>query len=142
MQGFDAKGSEAYWTVTGDEVTTMAFANFTNSPGKELLVGSKDNEIRIFQNEQAIEEILEIDEVTRLCPIYSSKVRDLSIVSGVFHSFFFLRAHVPRLTFPETFFLLFKVWLRPVERHHRDLQRLQEAVEGEEQAPAHLYQQL
>ena len=47
MQGFDAKGSEAYWTVTGDEVTTMAFANFTNSPGKELLVGSKDNEIRI-----------------------------------------------------------------------------------------------
>lgn len=75
VQGFDSKGSEAYWTVTGDVVTAMCFSNFTSSPGKELIVGSKDHEIRIFQNEQVIEEILEIDEVSGLCPIYSSKVR-------------------------------------------------------------------
>ena len=51
----------------------MAFANYTSSPGKELLVGSKDNEIRVFQNEQAIEEVVEIDEITGLCPVYGSK---------------------------------------------------------------------
>ncbi len=68
-QGFDASGSEAYWTVTSDVVTAMAFANYTSSPGKELLVGSRDNEIRVFQNEQAIEEVVEIDEVTGLCPV-------------------------------------------------------------------------
>ena len=73
VQGFDAKGSEAYWTVTSDVVSAMAFANVTNSPGRELLVGSKDSEIRIFQKEQVIEEVVEVDEVTGLCPIYGSR---------------------------------------------------------------------
>ena len=73
VQGFDAKGSESYWTVTSDVVTAMTFSNFTSSPGKELLVGSKDNEIRVFQNEQVIEEVQEIDSISGLCPIYGSK---------------------------------------------------------------------
>ncbi len=32
VQGFDAEGSELYWTVTGDNVSALAFAD-TNGDG-------------------------------------------------------------------------------------------------------------
>jgi Bardet-Biedl syndrome 2 protein len=49
IQGFDKEGNEMFWTVTGDKVTALSLCD-TNGDGlKELLVGSEDYEIRIFQ---------------------------------------------------------------------------------------------
>ena len=75
VQSFDAKGNELFWTVTGDVVTSMALCHFTKSPHgtRELLVGSRDAEVRVFRNEELVEEIYEVDVVTGLCPIYGSR---------------------------------------------------------------------
>jgi Bardet-Biedl syndrome 2 protein len=41
IQGFDAAGEERFWTVTGDNVTSMTFADVTDSGRQDLLVGSQ-----------------------------------------------------------------------------------------------------
>jgi Bardet-Biedl syndrome 2 protein len=51
IQGFDMNGEELYWTVTGDNVNAMALADVNGDGRNELLVGSDDFEIRVFQNE-------------------------------------------------------------------------------------------
>ncbi|KAH8059998.1 hypothetical protein JL722_4952 [Aureococcus anophagefferens] len=48
--GFDWRGAEEFWTVTGDN----------------LLVGSDDYEIRVFQHEEAVTEATEADRVVAL----------------------------------------------------------------------------
>lgn len=52
IQGFDASGSEAFWTVTGDNVSTMTFCDVDEDGELELLVGSDDFEIRVFHNDE------------------------------------------------------------------------------------------
>lgn len=52
IQGFDASGAEVYWTVTGDNVSTMTFCDVDEDGELELLVGSDDFEIRIFRNDE------------------------------------------------------------------------------------------
>ena len=55
VQGFDAEGNELYWTVTGDNVSAMAFVD-TNADGTpELVVGSDDFEIRVFKDDDVLE---------------------------------------------------------------------------------------
>lgn len=51
IQGFDHEGNEVFWTVTGDNVTSLSFCDVENDGVNELLVGSEDHEIRIFQQE-------------------------------------------------------------------------------------------
>eukprot|EP00953_Heterococcus_sp_UTEX-ZZ885_P040855 20877-Heterococcus_DN1.PRE.2 len=41
IQGFDAAGEERFWTVTGDNVTSLTFADVTDSGRQDLLVGSQ-----------------------------------------------------------------------------------------------------
>ena len=53
IQGFDHQGEECFWTVTGDNVATMTFCDVDEDGALELLVGSDDYEIRVFQNEEA-----------------------------------------------------------------------------------------
>lgn len=71
--GFDSEGTEAFWTVTCDNVSSLAFCDVNNDGIKELIVGSDDFEMRVFKNEEVINEITETDKVTHLCPLYSSK---------------------------------------------------------------------
>ena len=52
IQGFDAAGEESYWTVTGDNVAALALCDADGDGVNELLVGSDDFEIRIFQKEE------------------------------------------------------------------------------------------
>ena len=52
IQGFDHSGEECFWTVTGDNVSTMTFCDFEEDGDLELLVGSDDFEIRIFKGEE------------------------------------------------------------------------------------------
>ena len=69
IQGFGPDGSELFWTVTGDNVTAMAFCDVDEDGRQELLVGSEDYEIRMFQNEEVLSETTETDKVVGLCPL-------------------------------------------------------------------------
>ena len=65
--GFDWRGAEEFWTVTGDNVRAVAAARpGDGEPGSELLVGSDDYEIRVFQHEEAVTEATEADRVVAL----------------------------------------------------------------------------
>ena len=73
IQGFDFEGAEAFWTVTGDNVSTLALCDTDGKGRHELLVGSDDFEIRIFDNEEVQVEVAEADKITALVPIQLSK---------------------------------------------------------------------
>ena len=53
-QGFDMNGDEKFWTVTGDNVSALTFCDVDEDGEHELLVGSEDYEIRIFQVSTAL----------------------------------------------------------------------------------------
>jgi len=69
IQGFDAAGGEAFWTVTGDNVTAMTFCDVDEDGQLELLVGSEDFEIRVFRNEEVVSETTETDKPVCLAPL-------------------------------------------------------------------------
>ena len=52
IQGFDSTGAERFWTVTGDNVSALALCDADGDGKNELLVGSDDFAIRIFQAEE------------------------------------------------------------------------------------------
>lgn len=64
--GFDGQGSESFWTVTGDNVSSLALCDVDSQGSDALLVGSDDFEIRVFRNEELVCEITEADKVTFL----------------------------------------------------------------------------
>ena len=70
IQGFDVDGEEVYWSVTGDNVSALAFADVDGDGQSELLVGSDDFEIKIYQNEEVISQTSETDSVSHLTPMY------------------------------------------------------------------------
>lgn len=67
LQGFDCKGNEMFWTVTGDNVTALAFR------GKQLIVGSEDYEIRVFEGEDIVTEVTETDVVVKLAHVQGKR---------------------------------------------------------------------
>lgn len=73
IQGFDAEGNELFWTVTGDNVTALGLIDIDEDKQNELLVGSEDYEIRIFQNEEVISETTETDRILALSPLYGTR---------------------------------------------------------------------
>eukprot|EP00606_Chrysophyceae_sp_TOSAG23-5_P001562 GSChrysophyteH2.ASY1.ANO1.604.1 assembled CDS len=70
--GFDSTGEETLWTVTGDNVGSLAFCDVDDDGHEEMVVGSDDYEIRVFRQEELIHEISETDKVQFLCPLVSS----------------------------------------------------------------------
>jgi Bardet-Biedl syndrome 2 protein len=72
--GFDDKGEEALWTVTGDNVSSIAFCDVDDDGHLEMIVGSDDYEIRVFRREDLLQEMSETDKVIFLCPLVSSKI--------------------------------------------------------------------
>eukprot|EP00668_Euglena_longa_P011771 GGOE01014188.1.p1 GENE.GGOE01014188.1~~GGOE01014188.1.p1 ORF type:complete len:718 (-),score=178.66 GGOE01014188.1:160-2313(-) len=73
IQGFDGDGNELFWTVTGDNVTALGLIDIDEDQQNELLVGSEDYEIRIFQNEEVISETTETDRILALSPLYGTR---------------------------------------------------------------------
>ncbi|KAK9814709.1 hypothetical protein WJX72_010246 [[Myrmecia] bisecta] len=73
VQGFDAKGQERFWTVTGSNVSALALCDADGDGQNELLVGSEDFSIRIFKGENVISEIIETDRVIGLTPIHHTR---------------------------------------------------------------------
>lgn len=58
-----------FWTVTGDNVTSLAFADVNRDGKQELIVGSADFEIRVFHDDDVLQEITETDKLIDLCHI-------------------------------------------------------------------------
>jgi Bardet-Biedl syndrome 2 protein len=67
--GFNSTGAESFWTVTGDNVSAMTLCDITGDGLQELIVGSEDFEIRVFQNEELIGEQTEADKISFLSSI-------------------------------------------------------------------------
>jgi len=74
LQGFDAAGAETFWTVTGDNVSSLCFRSVAagDERKQEMVVGSEDCEIRIFQAEEVAHEMTESDIITCLTPVRST----------------------------------------------------------------------
>ncbi|RMX50842.1 hypothetical protein pdam_00003138 [Pocillopora damicornis] len=73
IQGFDFEGNDEFWTVTGDNVCSLAMCDFNSDGLAELLVGSEDFDIRVFKEDEIIAEMTETESVTSLCPIRGSR---------------------------------------------------------------------
>jgi Bardet-Biedl syndrome 2 protein len=67
--GFDKDGTEAFWTVTADNISSLAICDVDGDGSHELIVGSDDFEIRVFKNEEIFSEVSESERVTFLEPI-------------------------------------------------------------------------
>ena len=55
LQGFDAKGAERFWTVTGDNVAAMTFCDVDGDGRNELLVRSNGMEICLINGGETIQ---------------------------------------------------------------------------------------
>ena len=64
--GYDAAGQEKFWTVTADNVSSLASCDVDGDGRKELIAGSDDFEMRIFKGEDLQKEITEADKVIAL----------------------------------------------------------------------------
>ncbi|KAB7494790.1 Bardet-Biedl syndrome 2-like protein, partial [Armadillidium nasatum] len=73
IHGFDATGNDPFWTVTGDNVSSLALSDFSGDGSNELIVGSEDFDIRVFSNDEIIAEMTETDAVTALCPMHGTR---------------------------------------------------------------------
>lgn len=73
VQGFDATGKEVLWTVTGGNVTALALADVDEDGSNELLVGSDDADIRIYRDDDLVQQIPEADVVTALAGLGGKK---------------------------------------------------------------------
>ncbi|XP_022711587.1 Bardet-Biedl syndrome 2 protein homolog [Varroa jacobsoni] len=69
IHGFDYEGNDAFWTVTGDNVTSMSLIDFNGDGLNELLVGSEDFDIRVFREDVIAIEMTETEAVVGLCPL-------------------------------------------------------------------------
>ncbi len=69
LQGFDSEGNDPFWTVTGDNVTSLALIDYHNNGTNRLVVGSEDFEIRIFAEDEILAEITETEAVTALATV-------------------------------------------------------------------------
>ncbi|XP_050687071.1 Bardet-Biedl syndrome 2 protein homolog [Eriocheir sinensis] len=73
IHGFDSEGNDPFWTVTGDNVTSLTLTDFDGDEENELLVGSEDFDIRVFKHEEIMFEMSETEAVTALCPMQGSR---------------------------------------------------------------------
>ena len=54
IQGFDLEGNDPFWTVTGDNVSSLNLIDYHNNGIQRLVVGSEDFEIRIFAEDEIL----------------------------------------------------------------------------------------
>ncbi|XP_043935476.1 Bardet-Biedl syndrome 2 protein [Protopterus annectens] len=73
LQGFDHEGNDPFWTVTGDNVRSLAFCDFDSDGKNELLVGSEDYDIRVFKEDEILAEMTETETITSLCHMHGSR---------------------------------------------------------------------
>jgi len=73
IQAFDYEGTELFWTVTGDNVSALAFCDVNDDGEPELICGTEDFEMRIFKGEDVMKEITETDVVIKAEPLLGTR---------------------------------------------------------------------
>lgn len=73
IQAFNHEGTELFWTVTGDNVSALAFSDVNDDGLTELICGTEDFELRIFHHERVIKEITETDVVIQVEHVHKNK---------------------------------------------------------------------
>lgn len=73
VAGYDKAGDDIFWTVTGDNVSSLELFDINSDGTNELLIGSDDFEIRIFKNEEILYEITESDKIKFLKSLGGTK---------------------------------------------------------------------
>jgi Bardet-Biedl syndrome 2 protein len=63
ITGFDIAADERFWTVTGDNASSIQFMDWDEDGEDELVVGSDDFSIRVFKNEEMIFDIQEQSKI-------------------------------------------------------------------------------
>lgn len=81
--GLDLSGEEQFWTVTGDNVTSMDFVDWDEDSVHELIAGSEDFAIRVFKGEELIFDIKEAAKITNLKRI-KRNIFGFSLSNGTF----------------------------------------------------------
>ncbi|XP_075796511.1 BBSome complex member BBS2 isoform X3 [Pelodiscus sinensis] len=71
LQGFDYEGNDLFWTVTGDNVRSLALCDFDGDGKKELLVGSEDFDIRVFKEDEIVAEMSETESKNHAMSIHA-----------------------------------------------------------------------
>ena len=71
--GYNKDGIEVFWTVTGDNVSSMTFMDIDGDGLNEMVVGSDDYDIRVYKNERLLAEVTEADRVTFLMALENKK---------------------------------------------------------------------
>ncbi|CAF0727330.1 unnamed protein product [Brachionus calyciflorus] len=66
-------GDEVLWTVTGDNVCSLELLDFNNDSYNELLVGSEDFDIRVFKDDEIINEMSETEAILALTKLTSNQ---------------------------------------------------------------------
>ena len=66
ITGFDVDGEERFWTVSGDNVSSLGFWDFNGDQVDELIAGSDDFAIRVFKGEEIVHDITEKAKVQHL----------------------------------------------------------------------------
>jgi Bardet-Biedl syndrome 2 protein len=73
VQAFDHEGKELLWTVTGDNVSAIAFVDVNDDGVPGLVCGTEDFEIRFFSGEDVLHEMTETDVVIGVEPLLKSR---------------------------------------------------------------------
>ncbi|KAM9269118.1 BBSome complex member BBS2 isoform 2-T2 [Cariama cristata] len=71
LQGFDYEGNDLFWTVTGDNVRSLALCDFDGDGKTELLVGSEDFDIRVFKEDEIVAEMSETESKNHAMSIHA-----------------------------------------------------------------------
>ncbi|XP_041256486.1 Bardet-Biedl syndrome 2 protein isoform X2 [Onychostruthus taczanowskii] len=71
LQGFDYEGNDRFWTVTGDNVRSLALCDFDDDGKTELLVGSEDFDIRVFKEDEIVAEMSETESKNQAMSIHA-----------------------------------------------------------------------
>ncbi|XP_075289898.1 BBSome complex member BBS2 isoform X2 [Opisthocomus hoazin] len=71
LQGFDCEGNDLFWTVTGDNVRSLALCDFDGDGKAELLVGSEDFDIRVFKEDEIVAEMSETESKNHAMSIHA-----------------------------------------------------------------------
>ncbi|CAF3537670.1 unnamed protein product [Rotaria sordida] len=69
IHGFNKKSEDVLWTVTGDNVSSLALLDFNSDGYNELVVGSEDYDIRVFREDQLIAEMQETETIVSICSL-------------------------------------------------------------------------
>ncbi|CAF2424281.1 unnamed protein product [Rotaria sp. Silwood2] len=73
IHGFNKKSEDVLWTVTGDNVSSLALLDFNSDGYNELVVGSEDYDLRVFREDQLIAEMQETETIVSICSLVGTR---------------------------------------------------------------------